>query len=313
MIAIAWYCISFLHSQCTINSPTYDFCANCVGANGIVTGDITLTAASFTIPSSCSGQTVSMGGIEIDVSGNALEIPGAVLITSPLSFKSSNGGAITIAGSTTFSHNQSVNLIRDLPDLISNNCVFTCTFVNILATLSVELSHFSITSQTHSILLEWITASEYQNDYFTIEHSGDGKAFHPIGKLDGQGSATQSTRYEFIHQRPQNGNNYYRLNQVDWDGTSHFSRVLSAKATIAEYEITILPNPVFDKVTFLLSDSKRVNAIRLFNALGQEVKREAINLDYGTWEIDLSGMEKGIYFAQIDYPGKSIVKKITKN
>lgn len=85
-------------------------------------------------------------------------------------------------------------------------------------TLPIELVSF--TGQTHNddVMLEWTTASEYNNDYFYIERSTDGSNWQRISEVDAAGNSTQLLNYMTFDTEPVKGINYYRLTQVDFDG-----------------------------------------------------------------------------------------------
>ncbi|MEH0157246.1 hypothetical protein V6R21_24245 [Limibacter armeniacum] len=84
--------------------------------------------------------------------------------------------------------------------------------------LPVELIFFSAKKQTNSILLIWATASEENNDYFEIQRSTDGVNFEIIGSVEGYGNSQARIDYEFTDFTVPNGNIYYRLKQVDYNG-----------------------------------------------------------------------------------------------
>lgn len=108
--------------------------------------------------------------------------------------------------------------------------------------LPVDLVSFKGTAlETHN-LLEWETASEYNNAYFEVQRSADGKTFTPVGEhVAGTGDSRNLSAYRFTDNAPATGVNYYRLKQVDWDGTFVLSRMIAVvnKAAIA----TLYPNP----------------------------------------------------------------------
>jgi hypothetical protein len=69
----------------------------------------------------------------------------------------------------------------------------------------------------NGVLLSWETATEINNDYFDVEWSMDGISFEKIGQVQGAGTTAEIQLHEFLHKKPVNGNNYYRLKQVDFD------------------------------------------------------------------------------------------------
>ncbi len=84
--------------------------------------------------------------------------------------------------------------------------------------LPIELLHFSPKTKTGYVLLEWATAAEINNDFFTIERSFDGTNWSIIGYVQGAGDSNRSLHYEFADNNPVEGVLYYRLKQTDFDG-----------------------------------------------------------------------------------------------
>lgn len=96
--------------------------------------------------------------------------------------------------------------------------------------LPIELVDFRGSRNGSSILLEWITATEINNDFMAIERSADGRIFSEIGSIRGAGTTTEAQHYRFTDRRPLAGTNYYRLRQVDFDGTAHYHRIIAIEA-----------------------------------------------------------------------------------
>ena len=95
----------------------------------------------------------------------------------------------------------------------------------------VTLTHFTGTARDRDIDLTWSTATETENEGFTIEHSEDGLAFTAIGYRAGQGTTTQSHDYAFTHSAPGAGLHYYRLRQTDFDGSVSLSELVAVTLT----------------------------------------------------------------------------------
>lgn len=98
-------------------------------------------------------------------------------------------------------------------------------------TLPVELLSFKVESISNANELTWTTASETNNDYFILEHSSNGENWNEIKKISGAGNSTVENAYYTTHRDFQNGINYYRLKQVDFDGTLNTYKVVSIDNT----------------------------------------------------------------------------------
>lgn len=101
-------------------------------------------------------------------------------------------------------------------------------FAGDMFVLPVSLTHFAARNSRAGVLLEWATATEYNNSHFTVEHSTDGVHFSVLEKVWGQGDSDQEQWYHYTHDHPSAGENYYRLAQYDYDGTRDYSEVRSA-------------------------------------------------------------------------------------
>ncbi len=109
----------------------------------------------------------------------------------------------------------------------------------------VELVSFSAFAERDAVTLQWRTDSETNNYGFYIEHSRDGEFFADAGFLRGFGTTLEAHEYEFTHRVNQPGEHYYRLRQVDTDGTTSFSKTIAVTiplpATLALQQN--FPNP----------------------------------------------------------------------
>jgi hypothetical protein len=121
--------------------------------------------------------------------------------------------------------------------------------------LPVDLLSFDAKPQLDgSVRIEWATASEINSDLFYIQHSEDGENFETIGTVAGAGNSSTRIDYEFYHTNPNSGNNYYRLQQVDFDGKYEFFKTVLLNMTtgLSLTQVNVFPNPVRDRlfVTF---------------------------------------------------------------
>lgn len=122
------------------------------------------------------------------------------------------------------------------------------------APLPVELVAFAAERRGEAARLRWRTASERNNDYFGVEVSPDGRAFRQFARAAGQGTTTAPTDYELLDPALLGYGAevvYYRLRQVDRDGTTTYSPVAAVVAAAAGFAATAAPNPVGDEGTRL--------------------------------------------------------------
>jgi hypothetical protein len=120
-----------------------------------------------------------------------------------------------------------------------------------VAPLPVELVSFTGMAFEDHNRLEWITASEMNNDYFDIERSDDGINFFSIGRADGHGTTSMRNDYSFNDYSPIEGTNYYRLKQVDFNGSVTYSQIVTLEFHRGNMTVTnIKPNPTNGEVNF---------------------------------------------------------------
>lgn len=167
------------------------------------------------------------------------------------------------------------------------------------APLPVKLSDFEIENKNEKVVLKWTTLSEVNNSHFIVAHSTDGKRFNEIGKIDGNGNSSAEIHYDYIHENPVNGVNYYQLTQVDFDGRSESFEVKWVKVGNGN-NIKIYP---FHVNNDLFIDGVKDGTIMIYNALGSLVYSQKADK-----RIDISGLPSGIYMVRIN----ELVQKIYK-
>lgn len=115
----------------------------------------------------------------------------------------------------------------------------------IVVQLPIELQRFEATcSSGNSVALQWNTASELNNDYFTIERSSDGITFLPVGVIDGAGTISSENRYSYLDVLSAEGVYYYRLKQTDFNGNVTYSKIVVVFVGAVEENIIIYPTKV---------------------------------------------------------------------
>lgn len=175
------------------------------------------------------------------------------------------------------------------------------------APLPVNLIDFNAINKGSFIELTWTTASELNNDYFSIERSENGKAFSPIGKVLGNGDVSTTSSYSFMDESP-NINNYYRLKQVDVDGSYEYSKIISANRELEE-KVVLKSNNIGRHIMIENGYEVAVN-YGVFNIHGKEVLNGQLKKGYST--IDASELNNGMYFIVFHEGGQVYTEKIYK-
>ncbi len=179
--------------------------------------------------------------------------------------------------------------------------------------LPVELLNFEAKVVRMDVALTWVTQMENENAYFKIERSQDGINFEPITTVLGRGTTEEETYYTHIDEEPYFGVSYYRLRQVDYDGTSTLSEVISVE--VEEFYIDrLFPNPVLAgqelTVRSNISGNIRVSIVDLN---GLEVLQTEFRNQNTFQELQLSteNVVPGFYFIVLDNNFKRIVRKVS--
>jgi hypothetical protein len=134
--------------------------------------------------------------------------------------------------------------------------------------------------------LNWETASELNNDYFTVERSAGGEIFSSIGRIAGNGTTNNGNTYSLIDHNPISGTAYYRLKQNDIDGTATYSKVIDVKYEGSDVPVMdVFPNPTNGKeINVKVSGLKNIEVlpIAMYDQLGRECLKLLIHVDRNT-------------------------------
>jgi len=124
----------------------------------------------------------------------------------------------------------------------SNDGFALGTVVNI--PLPIELLSFTAVAGSNQVDLFWTTASELNNDYFTVEKSQDAEVFVTVTTVEGAGTSNQAHQYSAVDKNPFSGVSYYRLKQTDFNGNSMYSKVIAVQFFSDDANaFDIYPNP----------------------------------------------------------------------
>lgn len=145
------------------------------------------------------------------------------------------------------------------------------TTVNYPNPLPIELISFNGTKAENTVDLFWSTASERNNDYFTLENSTDGINFIQIDKIKGAGTTTELQEYSYLNTNLNSGLNYFRLSQTDYDGTIKRLEIIAFEREKSSSNYSVYPNPSNDrKINIDLNTvSKSPLNINIYSMQGQ--------------------------------------------
>ena len=187
---------------------------------------------------------------------------------------------------------------------INNGCTGTnrtFTYTVNGCSLPVELIHFDgkkIEDFTNN--LYWSTASEYNNDFFSLEHSQDLEHFTEIYRTKGSKNSSQQLNYNYTHQNVPKGSNLYRLKQVDLDGSYTYSNMINIINNSEFYQASVYPNPSTNLINIYINNPSGNSYIIIYDALGQLMTNQTLTeIKEQKIAIDISSYANGMYYISI--------------
>lgn len=179
--------------------------------------------------------------------------------------------------------------------------------------LPINLLSFSATTQINSVTLNWQTGTEQNNDYMAVERSRDGKHFDEIGRIAGRGTTDELQSYSFFDEKPFPGLNYYRLRQVDFDGTMSYHRVIAIFFNKKTDEVLVFPTLASEQV-FIYLDQPLENkgTVQVIDLSGKVRIRRAIDPNIQSTSIEIGQLASGHYFLQIQYGEEKLVERFVR-
>ena len=229
-----------------------------------------------------------------------------------------NASNCLIVGATTHSLNLPVTAgVYEATKNTANNTTPDQPFVFKLCNipLPVTLVEFEVEKTSKNTILNWVTATEKNNDYFVVEKSLDGINFYPLGTVKGIGNSSSILDYSFIDTSSTNTTVYYQLNQVDFNGAHTYSKILVLYPQKAE-TITIRAefiNGTYE-VSKLFESSGNIDIV-VIDALGRVVYQSSSESNAGSFQktIDLRKFATGVYIIHALSGDENKVEKIVLN
>lgn len=184
-------------------------------------------------------------------------------------------------------------------------------YVESSSPLPIRLISFTASNMNNEyVSLHWVTALEQNNSHFDVERSTDNLHFEKIITVQGAENSTVNKYYEAEDDQPANGLNFYRLRQVDNDGKSTYSPIVSVQFG-NQMDPTVFPNPVTSFFT-VIAGKEAIKNVELFNVSGKLLQR--ISNDAGNSNITVitANLASGVYVVKIRTASKIYQEKIIK-
>lgn len=226
-------------------------------------------------------------------------------------------GIATLAPGTDGAHtgtitNPQVNRTGLTLANLSNN--FTVGSINAVNTpLPIALLYFNAVAKNNLVELFWATASETNNDFFAIEKSNDGRVFTEVKRLGGSGNSVTQVDYACVDSTPFVGSSYYRLKQVDFDGSISYSNVVSVRTNVSQPFIAVSPNPFHTSFNLIFANDDAPNkVVTVFDMSGNVLYNQTLRRDQMQTEIDMSRFSGGTYILKITEGSQTLEHNIVK-
>lgn len=161
--------------------------------------------------------------------------------------------------------------------------------------MPIELFSFSAEREGKKAKLKWITDSEINNAFFTLERSNDAIHFQQIARVDGAGTSRERSDYEYFDSTPAAGINYYRLSQTDFDGQKTYFNIQSVYFE-PNNNVVIYPNPNSGSFNIERKSDSRVQ-LSFVDSFGKT--RWFDDTDQMLIRVNIPNLSKGIYFLKV--------------
>ena len=267
-------------------------------------------------------------GSKVDIGAYELQTdPMSVSIAANPGLSISLGNSVTLtasgADSYEWSTQASTNSIVAFPTKDStfyvtgriagpiNECLSSDTVkVTVTGTLPVRLINFTASVQKNqNVLLNWVTSEEINNAYFEIERTRDFSSIERIGSIDASLKQGPLNQYSYVDDAPYKGTGYYRLKQVDLDGTfTHYDW----KTVVVDQNYTVYPNPVLSGVFSVKLDDVDQAVLELTSVDGRSLPLSVhSSKNSGSAEVILPvGTAPGVYLLSVQERGARKVHQI---
>lgn len=189
----------------------------------------------------------------------------------------------------------------------------------VCSVLPIELLSFNAKRQKNNIAINWQTASEKNNDYYTIERSLDGINFEEIKRVKGAGNSFEMKNYHINDENPRSELSYYRLKQTDFNGQYKYSDIVSVESDDSKvYMSNVYPNPTSNNIEFdFYTPFKGELAYEITDYTGRVLISKSQLLEIGHSKINtlMDELLSGIYFLKTTFDKTNLVSvnKIVKN
>ncbi len=178
--------------------------------------------------------------------------------------------------------------------------------------LPIKLSSFTGKSELNGAQLSWTTSSEKNNNHFEVLRSTDGTQFSKIGQVAGSGNSDAALNYSFLDRNAAIGANYYKLNQVDNNGTSEEFGPVVVTLNGQAAAISVYANKASGQINVnVFANKGGEGVLNVYDAGGKVVANQKVSLQAGNNQISLNSQNAGagLHIASLTFAGETLTKK----
>ncbi len=266
---------------------------NSFGETDLPTGIESRLAREWAFSETGEVGTVTLSFDLSDVAGSVTASDLRLLIDDDANGFSDESGGNVISGAV----NTSGNIYEWTGVDIEDGDRITVGSVNFSNTpLPVELLSFYARLQGQEVLLTWQTASEINNDRFEVYRANNNGNWHKIGEVDGAGNSQSELHYQFTDTKAPIGEVYYRLRQVDFDGSSSYSHIETVRIAAAKpvQTLRLYPNPARE---VLKVEHPEISGVQVYSIMGVDVTNQCTQriITEGLLELNTVNLATGTY------------------
>jgi hypothetical protein len=181
-----------------------------------------------------------------------------------------------------------------------------------MVVLPVTLTSFTTACSGQTVVVNWETATEINNKYFTVEKSLDGHNYEIAGVVEGAGTSATNRKYVFTDSNPFSGLSYYRLRQTDVSGNSKTFTAVTSMCKESQNNICAYNNQQGSVTLSISAENNASYTATIFDAIGNKLSSKRLDAQPGlnSFSLDISSLPAGIYFVAVENGTSLIAKKI---
>lgn len=282
----------------SLPAPMYVFLVN---SDNIVVGVATVAAdGSYTIQGSPNqNYTLQLSTQQYPLGTRVTASP--INTTPPTGWMTTGENGNNNTGSGDGTPDGSLSLSLGTSTLNNQNFGITNS-----TSLAVNLLSFKAAVINNWVQLDWATAGERNNKGFGIERSTDQASWTEISFINSQSNSEVTSAYRFTDRNAAPGKNFYRLKQLDLNGSIAYSAVAMI-ALDKEQQVSVYPNPA--REALMVSGMEDHMLLSIINALGQELKVPAVAVADKTARLDVSTLPAGVYYLVVKDQGRNVLSR----